>query len=102
MWRSVEHGNSSPFPTLPVMDCVHKEYDRTRAFSRSGREAKGFLGLDLTTWRAHQVPVADLDTKPEHLPILEDWLKSYVEPLEFRLFAGHNHVCLCSAPIREA
>ena len=29
------------------------------------------------TWRAHQVPVADLDTKPEHLAILEDWLKSY-------------------------
>ncbi len=29
------------------------------------------------TWRAHQVPVADLDTKPEHLPILEAWLKSY-------------------------
>src|SRR5256712_7224576 len=29
------------------------------------------------TWRAHQVPVADLDTKPEHLAILEAWLKSY-------------------------
>jgi xylulose-5-phosphate/fructose-6-phosphate phosphoketolase len=29
------------------------------------------------TWRAHQVPVADLDTKPEHLAVLEDWLKSY-------------------------
>src|SRR5260221_121160 len=29
------------------------------------------------TWRAHQVPVADLDTKPEHLKILEDWMKSY-------------------------
>src|SRR5438034_7579889 len=29
------------------------------------------------TWRAHQVPVADLDTKPEHLAILEDWMKSY-------------------------
>jgi xylulose-5-phosphate/fructose-6-phosphate phosphoketolase len=29
------------------------------------------------TWRAHQVPVADLGTKPEHLIILEDWLKSY-------------------------
>src|SRR5438445_2080710 len=28
------------------------------------------------TWRAHQVPVADLD-KPEHLAILEEWLKSY-------------------------
>ena len=28
------------------------------------------------TWRAHQVPVADLE-KPEHLKILEDWMKSY-------------------------
>jgi xylulose-5-phosphate/fructose-6-phosphate phosphoketolase len=29
------------------------------------------------TWRAHQVPVTDLNTKPEHLKILEDWMKSY-------------------------
>jgi xylulose-5-phosphate/fructose-6-phosphate phosphoketolase len=29
------------------------------------------------TWRAHQVPVADLQKKPEHLKILEDWLRSY-------------------------
>ena len=29
------------------------------------------------TWRAHQVPVADLQQKPEHLKILEDWLRSY-------------------------
>ena len=29
------------------------------------------------TWRAHQVPVADLDTKPQHLAVLEDWMKSY-------------------------
>src|SRR5207245_11675233 len=29
------------------------------------------------TWRAHQVPVADLNTKPEHLAILEEWLTSY-------------------------
>jgi xylulose-5-phosphate/fructose-6-phosphate phosphoketolase len=29
------------------------------------------------TWRSHQVPVADLALKPEHLTILEDWLKSY-------------------------
>ncbi len=28
------------------------------------------------TWRAHQVPVTDLN-KPEHLNILEDWMKSY-------------------------
>jgi xylulose-5-phosphate/fructose-6-phosphate phosphoketolase len=29
------------------------------------------------TWRAHQVPVADLQEKPEHLKILEDWMRSY-------------------------
>jgi len=29
------------------------------------------------TWRAHQVPVADLQLKPEHIKILEDWMKSY-------------------------
>jgi xylulose-5-phosphate/fructose-6-phosphate phosphoketolase len=29
------------------------------------------------TWRAHQVPVTDLQTKPEHVKILEDWMKSY-------------------------
>jgi xylulose-5-phosphate/fructose-6-phosphate phosphoketolase len=29
------------------------------------------------TWRAHQVPVADFDTHPEHLKILNDWMKSY-------------------------
>jgi len=29
------------------------------------------------TWRSHQVPVDDVRTNPEHLHILEDWLKSY-------------------------
>jgi xylulose-5-phosphate/fructose-6-phosphate phosphoketolase len=29
------------------------------------------------TWRAHQVPLAELATKPEHLKILEAWMKSY-------------------------
>ena len=29
------------------------------------------------TWRSHQVPVDDVRTNPEHLRILEDWLKSY-------------------------
>ena len=27
-------------------------------------------------WRAHQVPMGDMD-KPEHIQILEDWMKSY-------------------------
>jgi xylulose-5-phosphate/fructose-6-phosphate phosphoketolase len=29
------------------------------------------------TWRAHQVPLTDFASHPEHLKILEDWMKSY-------------------------
>ena len=29
------------------------------------------------TWRSHQVPVAGVRENPEHLRILEDWLRSY-------------------------
>src|SRR5437667_1359770 len=48
------------------------------------RTPKGWTGPKVVdgkpvenTWRAHQVPVDDLARKPEHLKILEDWLKSY-------------------------
>jgi xylulose-5-phosphate/fructose-6-phosphate phosphoketolase len=29
------------------------------------------------TWRSHQVPMTDVRTNPDHLGILEDWLRSY-------------------------
>src|SRR5579884_1917275 len=29
------------------------------------------------TWRAHQVPLVDVRSRPEHLQILEAWMKSY-------------------------
>ncbi|HBA85198.1 MAG TPA: phosphoketolase [Verrucomicrobia bacterium] len=29
------------------------------------------------TYRSHQVPLAELSTKPEHLQLLEQWMKSY-------------------------
>jgi xylulose-5-phosphate/fructose-6-phosphate phosphoketolase len=29
------------------------------------------------TWRSHQVPLSELSTKPEHIKILEQWMKSY-------------------------
>ncbi len=29
------------------------------------------------TWRAHQVPLAELREKPEHLHQLEEWMRSY-------------------------
>ena len=48
------------------------------------RTPKGWTGPKVVdgkqvegTWRAHQVPVADLDTKRGHLAILEEWMKSY-------------------------
>src|SRR5579864_5123648 len=28
-------------------------------------------------WRSHQVPFAEMATKPEHVKLLEDWMKSY-------------------------
>jgi xylulose-5-phosphate/fructose-6-phosphate phosphoketolase len=35
-------------------------------------------GLKLEgTWRAHQVPFAELASKPEHIRILEQWMQSY-------------------------
>ena len=33
-------------------------------------------------WRAHQIPIPDVATNPEHLKILEDWMRSY-KPDEF-------------------
>jgi xylulose-5-phosphate/fructose-6-phosphate phosphoketolase len=48
------------------------------------RTPKGWTGPKIVdgkpvegTWRAHQVPVTDL-SKPGHLKILEDWMKSYL------------------------
>ncbi|MGH3183974.1 MAG: phosphoketolase, partial [Streptosporangiaceae bacterium] len=29
------------------------------------------------TWRAHQVPIAEARTNPEHLALLESWMRSY-------------------------
>ena len=35
-----------------------------------GKKTEGF-------WRSHQVPFADMATKPSHVTLLEDWMKSY-------------------------
>ncbi len=58
------------------------------------RSPKGWTGPKVVdglpvegTWRAHQVPVADVRTKPAHLKILEDWMKSY-RPEELFTEAG--------------
>ena len=48
------------------------------------RTPKGWTGPKVVdgkpvegTWRAHQVPVTDFWGHPEHLKILEEWMKSY-------------------------
>ena len=76
-----------------VIEEIHALQHETRSKKSSGlpvwpmvvlRTPKGWTGPKFVdgkpvegTWRAHQVPVADLDTKPEHLAVLEDWMKSY-------------------------
>jgi xylulose-5-phosphate/fructose-6-phosphate phosphoketolase len=48
------------------------------------RTPKGWTGPKVVdglpvegTWRAHQVPLAGLATNPEHLALLESWMRSY-------------------------
>ncbi len=48
------------------------------------RSPKGWTGPKIVdgkpvegTWRAHQVPLAELGEKPEHLAMLEAWMRSY-------------------------
>jgi xylulose-5-phosphate/fructose-6-phosphate phosphoketolase len=64
---------------------------RTSGFSKRPRwpmivlrTPKGWTGPKVVdgvqiegTFRAHQVPLTDLATKPAHLQMLEDWMKSY-------------------------
>ena len=47
------------------------------------RSPKGWTGPKMVdglktegSWRAHQVPFADMAT-PEHVKLLEDWMRSY-------------------------
>ena len=80
-----------------TLDTIVNEIRSIQDEARSGRDAglptwpivilrspKGWTGPKMVdgkpvegTWRAHQVPVADLQSKPEHLKILEEWMKSY-------------------------
>ncbi len=70
--RARSSGNSSGGDaTLPVwpMIILRSPKGWTGPKFVDGKQVEG-------TWRAHQVPVADLQ-KPEHLKILEDWMRSY-------------------------
>jgi xylulose-5-phosphate/fructose-6-phosphate phosphoketolase len=90
-----------------TMDAVIAEIRRIQRAARSGgavspaawpvvvlRTPKGWTGPKVVdgvqiegTFRAHQVPLSELSTKPDHIRILEEWMKSY-RPQE--LFDEHG------------
>jgi xylulose-5-phosphate/fructose-6-phosphate phosphoketolase len=75
---------------LAEIQSIQKEA-RAKGFSRRPtwpmlilRTPKGWTGPKVVdgqqvegTWRAHQVPLGEVRTNPEHLRLLEDWMKSY-------------------------
>jgi xylulose-5-phosphate/fructose-6-phosphate phosphoketolase len=75
---------------LAEIQSIQKEA-RTKAFSQRPswpmlilRTPKGWTGPKVVdgqqvegTWRAHQVPLTEVRTNPEHLRLLEEWMKSY-------------------------
>ncbi|HSZ02920.1 MAG TPA: phosphoketolase family protein, partial [Terriglobales bacterium] len=80
-----------------TLDAVVAEIHSIQNAARTGKSAgmpewpmiimrtpKGWTGPKVVdgkpvegTWRAHQVPITDFASKPGHLNILEDWMKSY-------------------------
>ena len=67
--RDAREGRSSGMPQWPMI-VLRSPKGWTGPKVVDGKPVEG-------TWRAHQVPVADLQQKPEHLKILEDWMRSY-------------------------
>lgn len=62
-------GEAIERPTWPML-IVRTPKGWTGPVKVDGQQIEG-------SWRAHQVPVKDVKTNPEHLKILEDWLRSY-------------------------
>jgi xylulose-5-phosphate/fructose-6-phosphate phosphoketolase len=67
--RSAREGGASTRPQWPMIVL---------------RSPKGWTGPKMVdglpvegTWRAHQVPIAEVRTNPEHLALLESWMRSY-------------------------
>ncbi|WP_432159536.1 phosphoketolase family protein [Streptomyces sp. NRRL F-5630] len=72
------------------IDEIQAEARRGRSTDRAHwpmivlRTPKGWTGPEMVgglpvegTWRAHQVPLAEVRTDPEHLRQLEEWMRSY-------------------------
>ena len=69
--RNHQPGHNPEYPGLPRWPMIIL---RTPKGWTGPKEVDG-LRIE-GSWRAHQVPIPDV-TQPEHLKILEDWMKSY-------------------------
>ncbi len=67
--NAARSGKASGMPTWPMI-IMRTPKGWTGPKVVDGKPVEG-------TWRAHQVPVTDFATKPGHLKILDDWMKSY-------------------------
>ena len=100
-WEPYLVAGDDPVPVhqqlAATLDQVLGEIYTIQAEARAGRNAarprwpmivlrtpKGWTGPKVVdglpvegTWRAHQVPLADIQEKPEHLALLESWMRSY-------------------------
>jgi xylulose-5-phosphate/fructose-6-phosphate phosphoketolase len=52
-------------------------------------------------WRSHQVPVAEMSTRPDHIKLLEDWMKSYRPQELFDAEGGLRQEIAALAPVGE-
>ena len=68
-WNARNNDNQKGVPDWPMI-VLRSPKGWTGPKTVDGKQVEG-------TWRAHQVPVADLQKKPQHLKILEDWMRSY-------------------------
>ena len=80
-----------------TLDAIYADIRRIQQHARENNDAtrprwpmlilrtpKGWTGPKVVdgkpvegTWRAHQVPLEEVRTNPEHLKLLEEWLRSY-------------------------
>ena len=70
--RSQHHGDRDGAPKLPSWPMIILRTPKgwTGPKEVDGQKTEG-------SWRSHQVPLAEMASKPEHVKLLEDWMKSY-------------------------
>lgn len=69
IWHTARHGGSRERPIWPMI-VFRTPKGWTGPKIVDGKKTEG-------SWRAHQVPLAEMASKPEHLRALESWMKSY-------------------------